>query len=64
METQKTLNSQRNSEQKVQYWKQHNTQFQTTLQSHNNKNNMLLAQKQTERAMDQNRKSRHKPTHL
>jgi hypothetical protein len=32
--------------------------------SHNNKNSMVLAQKQTGRPMDQNRRSRHKLTHL
>jgi hypothetical protein len=30
----------------------------------NNKNSMVWAQKQTGRPMDQNRRSRHKPTHL
>jgi predicted transcriptional regulator len=32
---------------KVQCWRHHNTQHQTILQSHNNKNSMVLAQKQT-----------------
>jgi hypothetical protein len=52
METQKTSNSQSNSEQNVQCWRYHNTWLQTILQSHNNKNSMVLAQKQTERPMD------------
>jgi hypothetical protein len=64
METQKILNSQSNSEQIVQYWRHHNTQLQTILQSHNNKNSTVLAQKQTGRPMDQNRRSRHKHMHL
>jgi predicted RNase H-like nuclease (RuvC/YqgF family) len=44
-ETQKTSNGQSNYEQKVQCLRHHNTQLQTVLQSHNNKNSMLLAQK-------------------
>jgi hypothetical protein len=64
METQKTLISRSNSEQKVQCWRHHNTWLQTILQSHNNKNSMVLAQKQTGRPMDQNRRTRHKPMHL
>jgi hypothetical protein len=34
---------------KIQCWKYHNTLFQSILQSHNNKNSMILAQKQTGR---------------
>jgi hypothetical protein len=34
------------------------------LQSHNNKHSMVLAQKQTGRLMDQNRRCRHNPMHL
>jgi hypothetical protein len=64
METQKTSNSQSNSEQNVQYWRYHNTQLQTILQSYNNKNSMVLVQKQTGRQTDENRRSRPKPTHL
>jgi hypothetical protein len=45
MKTQKPSNSQSNSEQKVQCWRDHNSQI--GLQSHNNKNSMVLAQKQT-----------------
>jgi hypothetical protein len=46
LETQKTTNSQgNNTEQKQQCWRSHNTQLQTILQSHSNKNSMLLAQK-------------------
>jgi hypothetical protein len=63
METQKTSNSQSNSKQKVQFLSHHNTQPQTLLQSPNNKNSMVLAQKQTGRPVDQNRR-RHKSTHL
>jgi hypothetical protein len=44
---------QSNSEKEVQWWRHHNTQLQTMLQSHNNKNSMVLARKQTGRPMDQ-----------
>jgi hypothetical protein len=39
--------SQGNTEQKEQHLQYHNTQFQTILQSCNNKNSMVLTQKQT-----------------
>jgi hypothetical protein len=42
MRMQKTSNSQRISEQKVQCWRHHNTWLQTVLQSHNNKNNKRI----------------------
>jgi hypothetical protein len=41
------LNSQGNTEQKQQCWRCHNTRLQTILQSHSNKNNIVLVQKQT-----------------
>jgi hypothetical protein len=44
LETQKTTNSKRNTEQKEQHWGYHNIQIQTILQSHSNKNSILLAQ--------------------
>jgi hypothetical protein len=47
LETQETANSQGNTQQKEQCWRYHNTQLQTILQSHSNKNSMVLAQKQT-----------------
>jgi hypothetical protein len=40
----KTKNSQGNTEQKEQHWRYHKTQLQTILQSHSNKNNMVLTQ--------------------
>jgi hypothetical protein len=46
LETQNTMNSQGNSKLKVQCWRYHNAQLQTILYSHNNKNSMVLAQKQ------------------
>jgi hypothetical protein len=36
---------------------EHNTQLQDMLQSHNNKNNIVLTEKQTGRPLDQNRRS-------
>ena len=36
----------------------------TILQSYNNQNSILLAQKQTYGSMEQNREPRNKPTHL
>jgi hypothetical protein len=47
MEAQKNLNTQGNTEQKEQCRRYHNTQFQTILHSHRNKDSMVLAQKQT-----------------
>jgi hypothetical protein len=55
LEAQKTANSQGNTEQKQQCWRYHNTWLQTTLQSHSNKNSMVLAQKQIWRPVTQNR---------
>jgi hypothetical protein len=40
LETQKTANSQGNTQQKEQCWTYHNTQLQTILQSHSNKYSM------------------------
>jgi hypothetical protein len=68
METYKTSKSKRNSEQKIQSWRNHNTWIQTILQSYRNKNCIVLAKKkkknQTERPMDQNGRPDHKPMHL
>jgi hypothetical protein len=55
LDTQKPKNSQGNTEQIEQHWRYHNTQLQTILQSHSNKSNMVLAQKQTWRPVEQNR---------
>jgi hypothetical protein len=46
MEARKIQNSQSNPEQKEQRWRYHNTWLQTILQSHSDKNNMVLAQNQ------------------
>jgi hypothetical protein len=45
LETQETMNSQGNTQQKEQCWRYHNTQLQTILQSNSNKSSMVLAQK-------------------
>jgi predicted ribonuclease YlaK len=42
----KTMNSHGNTEQKEQHCRYHNSQLQTILQSHSNKNSMVLAQKE------------------
>jgi hypothetical protein len=47
METQETVNSQGNTQQKEQCWRYRNTWLQTILQSNSNKNSLVLAQKQT-----------------
>jgi hypothetical protein len=44
--TQKTPNSQGNTEQKEQCWRYHNTWLQIILQNHSNKNSMVLTEKQ------------------
>ena len=54
MESQKTQNCQRNSEEKRQSWNYNSSSPQTILQSYSNQNSMVLAQKQTCRSMEQN----------
>jgi hypothetical protein len=44
---QKTLSSLRNTEQKEQHWRYHNTWLQIILQSHSNKSSLALAQTKT-----------------
>jgi hypothetical protein len=46
LETQETVNTQGNTQQKEQCWRHHNTQLQAILQSHSNKNSTVLAQEQ------------------
>ena len=64
METQKTLNSQSNLEKEKWSWRNQTPRLQTILQSYNNQDNMVLAQKQKYRSMEQDRKPRDKSTHL
>jgi hypothetical protein len=55
LETQKTRNSQGNTEKREQCCRFHNTLLQTVLQSLSNKNSRVLAQKQIRRTVKQNR---------
>ena len=64
METQKTLNSQSNLEGKKQSWRNQTPWLQTIPQSYSNQDNMVVAQKQKHRSMEQDRKPRDKPMHL
>ena len=64
METQKTPNSQSSLEGKKWSWKNQTPWLQTILQSYSHQDNMVLAQKQKYRSMEQDRKSRDKPMHL
>jgi hypothetical protein len=63
LETQKTMNSQDNTEQKKQHWRYHNTWPQSVQQSHTNKNSMTLAQKLWNRIEDPYMNP-HKDSHL
>jgi hypothetical protein len=49
---------------KEQCWKYHNTRLQTILQSHRNKNSMVLAQKQIWRPVEQIRGPRYESTQV
>ena len=62
MEPQMTPNSQSNLDKEKQKWSNQNSRLQVTLQSSSNQNSMVLAQKQTHRSMELNRKPRNKPT--
>ena len=64
METQKIPNSQSNLEKEKLSWRNQTPWLQTILQKYSNKDNMVLAQKQKRRSMEQDRKPRGKPTHL
>ena len=58
METQKTSNNQSNLEKERWSWRNHATQLQTILQSYNNQDSMVLAQKQECRSVVQDSKPR------
>ena len=64
METQKTLNSQRNLEKEKHSWRNQAIRLQTILQSYSNQDSMVLAQKQKYRSMEQDRRPRDKPMHI
>ena len=53
METQKTPNSQSNLMNEKQSWRNQAPGLQTMLQSYSNQDNMVLAQKQKYRSMEQ-----------
>ena len=57
METQKTWNSQSNLEKEKPSWRNQAPVLQTILQSYSNQDNMVLAQKQKHRSMEQDRKA-------
>ena len=64
METQKTPSSQSNLEKEKWSCRNQAPRLQTILQSYSNQDSMALAQKQKHRSMEQDRKSRDKPTHI
>ena len=64
MEIQKTLNCQSNLEKEGWNWRNQLAQLQALLQSHSHQDSMVLAQRQTYRSMEQNRKPRDKSTHM
>ena len=64
METQKTPNSQSSLEGKKWSRRNQTPWLQTILQSYSNQDDMVLAQKQKYRSMEQDRKPRGKPMHL
>ena len=64
METQKTPNSQHNSEKEKWNWRNQPTWLQALLQSQSYQDSMVLAQRQKYRSMEQNRKPRDKSTHI
>ena len=63
METQKTSNSQSNTEKKKWNWRNQALRLQTLLQSYSHQNGLVLEQKQKYRSTEQDRKSRNKPKH-
>ena len=64
METQKTSNSQSNLEKEKQNWRNQPSSLHNILESLDDQDSMVLAQKQKYRPMDQDRKPRDKLTHL
>ena len=63
MEPEKIPNSQSNLEKEKQRWRPHNPGLQAVLQNCNQEN-MVLAQKQTLRSMEQNREPRNGPKNV
>ena len=62
MEPEKTSNSQSNVEKEKQSLRPHLSKDQTILQSYSHQGSMVLAQTQTHRSMEQNRKHGNGPT--
>ena len=60
----KTSNSQSNLEKEEWNWRNQPASLQALLQSHSHQDTMALAQRQTYRSMEQNRKPRGKSMHL
>ena len=60
----KTLNSQSNLEKEEWNWRIQSAWLQALLQSHSHQDSMILAQRQKNRSMGQNRKPRDKSMHL
>ena len=60
----KTSNSQSNLEKEEWNWRNQLAWLQALLQSHSHPDSMVLAQRQTYRSMEQNRKPRDKSTHI
>ena len=61
---QKDPEYQSNPEKEKQSWRHHNSGLQAIFQSFSHQDSMVLAQKQTHRSMEQNRKPRNGPTTL
>ena len=64
METQKTPNSQSNLEKEHQSWRNQVPCLHIILQSYIYQNSMVLAEKETYRSMEHDRKTKNKTTHL
>ena len=64
METKKTPNRQSSLEREKWSWRNQAPRIQTILQNYNNQDNMILAQKQKYRSMEQDRKPRDKPMQI
>ena len=64
MKPQRTLNCQRNPEERDQSWRNNPPRLQAILQRCSNEINVVFAQKQRHRLVEQNGEPRNKPTHL
>ena len=64
MEIQKTPNSQSSLEKEDWSWMNQASRLQVILQSYSHQNSLVLAQKQKNRSMEQDRKPRNKFMHL